>query len=184
MADTTEILTMILLVAGMAGCDSADGAGGAEYTADGCPIGYAVGECGADFTLPDQEGVLWTLSALQGAPVVLDFSAVWCEVCQAFTPELEGLAARWQDDGGAQVLHIIIQDADGSAPTVETVAAWAERFGLTIPVLADVDEAVKEDYRPLRGLPATFVLDAGGVITFSHNGTDGLVEGIDAALGL
>jgi thiol-disulfide isomerase/thioredoxin len=61
-------------------------------TADGGPAG-------AGLRLPEQQGRTWTLSALRGRVVILNFWTSWCEVCQHEAPALEAFAAALQRAG-------------------------------------------------------------------------------------
>ncbi len=42
-----------------------------------CDEGLAVGDCAPDFTLPDAQGVPWTLSDHRGDVVVVEISGFW-----------------------------------------------------------------------------------------------------------
>jgi len=51
--------------------------GGSEICGPDAPRGLEVGMCALDFTLPDADGVPFTLSAQRGKVALVDISAVW-----------------------------------------------------------------------------------------------------------
>jgi len=70
-----------------------------------CASSSATNEPAPDFTAavianpPEAGQKTVTLSALRGKPVVLDFWATWCGPCQAEIPIVNGIAARFKDQG-------------------------------------------------------------------------------------
>ena len=167
------------------GCvDPVDGA--IDDTASDCEAGRFVGECAPDFTLPDHLGGEWTLAELRGQVVVLDFNAEWCVPCNQFAPEVAEKAPQWEEQG-AVVLNVLVYDQQSNLPDVSDAQRWADKHSLPIPVLPDVDGSVRVAYRPLDGLPATFVIDQDGVVFSKHHGLPGasavIEESLDALLG-
>lgn len=43
----------------------------------GSPVGFDVGDCAPDFTLPDRTGAMVSLSDQRGKVALVDISAVW-----------------------------------------------------------------------------------------------------------
>jgi cytochrome c biogenesis protein CcmG/thiol:disulfide interchange protein DsbE len=93
--------------------------------------------------------------SLRGEPVAINFWASWCEPCREEAPALERLAR--SKDGGAQIVGVNWNDSRSGA------RSWIDRYGWTFPNLRDGDGTVGRDYG-LRGLPATFIIDAHGRI--------------------
>lgn len=126
------------------------------------------GQHAPDFTLPDQHGTVHTLSQYRGRPVVLYFypkdSTPGCttEAC-SFQEALPDLGA-----SNAVVLGVSIL---GTA----SKAKFANKHGLTFPLLADEDHAVSERYgvwqektlygRRFMGIARiTYLIDEEGVV--------------------
>ena len=126
------------------------------------------GQAAPDFTLPDQDGNAVTLSRLQGKTVVLYFYP------KADTPGCTTQAcgvrdhASDYDAAGAVVLGV-------SRDRVPRLRAFADKHGLTFPLLSDEDHAVAEAYgvwveKSMYGRKffgnerTTFVIDGEGVV--------------------
>lgn len=149
----------------------------------GTPEGTEVGQLAPDFELPDSTGELRQLSEFRGQVLLLEFVAMWCPSCQAQTPEVQQL---YEELGGEgfEVLQVVFEDPDRGGASPEEAAEWAEAFALDFPVLADEHQLTKSTYRPLQGLPAQWMLDAEGVVSWSERGvvdTAALREEIEAA---
>ncbi len=127
------------------------------------------GDEAPDFTLPDQDGSPVSLSDLRGQTVVLYFYP------KADTPGCTKQACGVRDHrgdyerSGAVVLGV-------SPDPVKRVAAFADKYDLGFPLLADEDHAVAEAYgvwveksmygRTYMGVErSTFVIDPDGRIT-------------------
>ena len=129
-----------------------------------------VGDRAPSFTLPSTEGHDISLDDYRGkAPVVLyfypkdDTTGCTAEAC-AFNERLPELTAK-----GAVILGV-------SPDPVKKHAKFREKYGLTFPLLADVDHQVAERYgvwqlkkfmgREYMGIArTTFVIDRDGIIT-------------------
>ena len=120
-----------------------------------------------DFTLPDQDRQPVTLSEqLQRGPVVLAFvPAAFSSVCTKELCTFRDSIAQL-DTLNATVFGI-------SVDTFFTLKAWAEKEGLTFPLLSDFNKTVlpqygvfNEDMIGLKGIAkrAVFVIDRDGIV--------------------
>lgn len=134
----------------------------------------ALGSVAPDLDLPgwvDGAQERLRLSEHRGAPVVLAFYP------GDDTPVCTRQLCSYQDDLqvlrglGAQVWGISSQD-------VASHARFAEKRGLTFPLLADTDRTAQQAYGVVGPFGMTrrsvFVVDAGGVLRWSHVSTVGL----------
>lgn len=130
-----------------------------------------VGDRAPDFELPGTSGRRWSLSEFRGRAVVLVFypgddTPVCTKQLNSYNNDLEQF-----EQLDAQVLGISSQD-------VGSHERFAERHGLRIPLLADVDNTVAEAYGTLGplGFPrrSIVIVDADGVIRFVHRAMAGL----------
>lgn len=157
---------------------------------NGVTPGVAEGEPAPSFTLPDARGDLVSLDErLEAGPVVLSFyRGAWCPVCNM---EMQALQQAMPDitAAGASLIAISPQAPDASRDFVA-------KLDLGFDVLSDADQAVIRAYRlqfelpeSLRDtyrsfgmavdehnadgtwnlpVPATFVLDAAGLVLARH----------------
>ena len=93
-------------------------------------------------------------SALRGQVVVLDFWAPWCGVCHVVAADLN----RWKQRFGERLQVIGI--AAGSA---KRVAAYAPRFHMQYPIVADPDQNVSDAFDAF-AVPLVVVVDVRGVV--------------------
>lgn len=165
----------------------------AELRLEDAVPGLAVGEPAPDFTLPDAHGRPVRLhDRLRAGPVVLSFyRGDWCPICnvqlRALQQHLPAMV-----ELGASLLAVSPQAPDRSA-------AFAEELGVDFDVLSDLEQEVAAAYRirfplgrqlrevyehflPLPEqnadaswnlpVPATFVIDAEGIIRARHVDAD------------
>lgn len=107
----------------------------------------------ADFTLADIEGKPWTLSALRGKVVLVNFWATWCPPCRKEMPDLEGLYERFKDQG-----FVILAISDEDAAKVKPFIA---QRNIAYPILLDPGRKVN-DLFVVEGIPKSFIYDRGG----------------------
>ncbi|POX48697.1 peroxiredoxin [Streptomyces sp. Ru71] len=105
----------------------------------------AVGDRVEDFALPDETGVIRRLSEfLADGPVVLFFYPA------ALTPGCTAEACHFRDLAG-EFAAVGARAVGVSGDAVERQQEFAERHTLGIPLLADVDGAVRERFGVKRG---------------------------------
>jgi peroxiredoxin len=109
----------------------------------------------ADFTLTDLDGKQWTLKALRGKVVLVNFWATWCPPCRKEMPDLEALYNRFKDQDMV-ILAISDEDAAKVRPFV------AERR-ITYRILLDPGRKVNELFG-VEGIPKTFIYDRSGTL--------------------
>ncbi len=106
-----------------------------------------------DFTLTDLQGKSWTLQALRGKVVLVNFWATWCQPCRKEMPDLEALYQKFKNQG-----FVILAISDEEAAKVKQLLA--ER-SVSYPILLDPERKVYELFR-LGGIPKSFVYDRDG----------------------
>jgi cytochrome c biogenesis protein CcmG/thiol:disulfide interchange protein DsbE len=112
---------------------------------------------GATYQLTDLQGRPVDLTSLRGRVVWLNFWASWCPPCQAETPVLRDMAARYQDQG-LTIVGISVQETSEA-----DVQAYADRYGLDYVVAADLQGVIFHEYK-VYALPTQFFIDPTGVI--------------------
>jgi cytochrome c biogenesis protein CcmG/thiol:disulfide interchange protein DsbE len=103
-------------------------------------------------------------AALRGTPLVLNFYASWCTVCDRELPDFQRVAE--QLSGRVQVLGVNPQSNDTDAAQ----AAMVERAGVTYPTLRDPRDELLRAFNNTGGLPTTVFVDADGVVRKVHHG--------------
>ena len=110
------------------------------------------GQEAPDFTLKDAKGRSWSLKALRGRPVLLNFWATWCAPCVEEMPSLENLVGRVGDR-----LNIVTVSVDEDW---ETVKKFFPR-GTSLSVLLDSSKEIPKKYGSEK-YPETFLIDSAG----------------------
>ena len=131
-----------------------------------------------DFTLTDVNGKTVSLRALKGKVVFLDFWATWCGPCKAALPHTQKVSKRSEAANGKLVVLAVNSGEDKA-----TVKAFMKSKGYTFRVPLDAAGKASEKYG-VDGIPAFFVVNKKGYISFSQSGYDenSTDKAIDAAL--
>jgi thiol-disulfide isomerase/thioredoxin len=141
-----------LLVAGLASI----GFGLAALQARGAYMvkPWAAGRPVPKLELNDLSGKPWSLAALRGQPVVMNFWATWCEPCRSEMPSLELMAQRHEKDG-LVVLAVNYQEP------IPAIKRFLETQLVTLPILLDRDGEATTAWTP-RVFPTTVLIDRQG----------------------
>jgi peroxiredoxin len=107
----------------------------------------------ANFTLTDLLGKSWTLQALHGKVVLVNFWATWCQPCRKEMPDLDALYQKFKDQG-----LVILAISDEEAGKINELLAEKR---VSYPILLDPGRKVYELFR-LDGIPKSFVYDRDG----------------------
>lgn len=122
---------------------------------------------GLDFTLVDTEGKTHNLSDYLGKPVLLDFSASWCNPCRAQMPAIIKLYSEFRD----KMQFFTIDHIQGNE-TVEKAFEFKSEEGIVWPLLLDKTGDVYAKYK-ISGIPAIMLLDGNGNIYHQQTGNKG-----------
>jgi peroxiredoxin len=114
--------------------------------------GHLVGQNTTNFELTDQYGDTVRLHDYCERTVLLVSSAVWCAPCRDEAPIIGGWYDELKEDG-LMVITLLTETVDQKPPEVSDLKAWADKYGLTHPVVSDVDWEVT--YRFTSGTDTT-----------------------------
>ncbi len=119
-----------------------------------------VGDMAPDFTLKYTDGTEFTLSALRGKVVMLQFTASWCGICRGEMPHIESRI--WQphkDDA-----DFVLVGVDREEPR-EVVEEYTAQLGTTYPMLLDEKGDVFASYALRKsGITRNVLIDRDGRI--------------------
>ena len=112
--------------------------------------------------LTDLNGTPIRLADLRGKAVWINYWASWCPPCQFETPTVRAMDAKYRDRG-LVIVAVQVQQ------TVEAGRDYANRYGLTYTIGADVTGAIFHTYHVF-ALPTQFFIDPNGVLRQIVNG--------------
>lgn len=105
------------------------------------------------FSATTLRGERFALAEHADGPVLVYFWASWCTPCAAEAPVIERL---WSEYGGRGYTFVGVNIWDGE----KDARAFAERYGLTFPLVRDADGAVYLGYG-VQQLPMAFFVRPG-----------------------
>ncbi|MFO8055887.1 MAG: TlpA disulfide reductase family protein [bacterium] len=108
-----------------------------------------------DFTLPSLEGESYSLSALKGKPVIINFWSPSCAPCIVEMPAFQKL----YESMPAESLHILAVTSGPKARAQEI----KNEYDLDFPVLLDKDSRVERLYQ-VRSYPMTYIIGPDGKV--------------------
>ena len=115
------------------------------------------------FSLPVLGGeAKLSLESLRGKVVLLNFWATWCKPCEDEMPAMENLHQAL----GSEDFALLAVSVDDDRPAVE---AFADRLGLTFPILLDPRKRVADAYQSYR-FPESYLIDREGVLVARYIG--------------
>jgi thiol-disulfide isomerase/thioredoxin len=123
------------------------------------------GQTAADFTLKTLDGKPYSLSAMKGKPVLLDFWASWCGPCKKSMPAVEKVF----QDYKAQGLSVLSVNAGEER---EVVADFVKRNPVGYPGVLSADSTVLKDYK-VSALPTFVLIGSDGKIVAYETGFGG-----------
>ncbi len=107
----------------------------------------------ASFTLTALDGKQYSLTALRGKVVLVNFWATWCPPCRKEMPDLDKLYREFGNKG-----FVVLAISDEDRPTVE---GYLAKQKYTFPVLLDPDRKVHTAF-DVDGIPKSFLFDRTG----------------------
>ena len=88
-------------------------------------LGYQV----CDFDAIDEVNDIVSLYELDGHPIVLDLSAMWCGPCKSAAEDVQDTQDAYYEHG-LVYLTLLIDDNQGAPPTADDLTFWKESFGI------------------------------------------------------
>lgn len=125
------------------------------------PVAPMPGNRAPLFTLNGPDGQSVSLDDLRGKPTIINFWATWCPPCRQELPVLESTFENYREQ--INFVAVNLRESPG------TVQPFADKMGLTFPIVLDTDSVVSQQYQ-VRGIPTTLFLDARGVVVNRHVG--------------
>lgn len=114
------------------------------------------------FQLEALDGGTMSLEELEGHTVLLNFWATWCTWCRYELPALQAVYQKYRDEG----LVVVGVNVEEPRPLVE---AYVQRYGVSFPVVLDIDGSTADAYQ-VRGLPMTYFVGPTGAIVHVQRG--------------
>ena len=111
------------------------------------------------------DGKPFDASRLRGKVVLLDFFASWCGICRAELPQLKTAYAKYQNDPNVAFLLVSIDEDD------KRLERYLGEMKFPFPV-ARLTAAQAEQSMGFDNVPATFYVDAAGVVRYQLNGSE------------
>jgi peroxiredoxin len=141
----------------------------------------AIGKRAPEYGGTTLQGDYVSLASLEGKVVLLNLWATWCAPCRHETPFLQSLYEERRGDG-LEIVGISMDTGDAG----DLVEEFVGEYGVTYTVLLDPQMRGMELYQVL-GLPATFLIDREGTLTWMRFGPVGetdtdFLNALDAAL--
>ena len=112
----------------------------------------------------DLQGNMVSLESMRGEVVLLNIWATWCGPCRQETPYLQELFEEHEAEG----FRIVGASMD-TGNAADQVEMFTEEYGVTYTVLLDPQMCGMDSYNVL-GLPATFLIDREGIMTWMKYG--------------
>jgi thiol-disulfide isomerase/thioredoxin len=111
------------------------------------------------FSLLDLTGIEHQLSDHTGQVVLLNFWTSWCPPCREEMPALQSAYEKYYEQGFA-ILGINLFELDNKG----AIDSFVAEFGITFPILLDVDSEVHRRLYRVIGIPTSVFINRSGII--------------------
>jgi thiol-disulfide isomerase/thioredoxin len=133
---------------------------------------HDIGDHPCNFNLMDQNGEIVDLYQHHNKVVILDFSSMWCGICNSIATKGDEFAAAYGDDNFIWIT-ILIENSAGLPPDLVDLQLWTTTYVIESPVLAGdremIDLSARDGY-PITSWPTLAVIDRKMVIQYGING--------------
>jgi len=107
-----------------------------------------------NFSLPDMDGEITSLSDYKGQTLIINFWATWCPPCREELPSMNRAWHKLKDKNVVMIAINVGEDED-------TIFSFMGDYPIDFQVLLDLSgETIKK--WPIKGLPTTFVVNPEG----------------------
>lgn len=159
---------VLILVFGAAGYGTAVWLQQPEPVGETAETGTAtvgVGDERPDFSLPDLDGNMRSISEWDGDVLVVNFWATWCPPCRHEIPMFVEFQEEYGDQG-VQFIGVAIDE-------LQAVRDFANEHFVNYPNMIGEEDAMaigSEWGNRVGALPYTVIVDRDGMITYTHRG--------------
>jgi len=119
----------------------------------------AIGSKALDFSGPNPNGDIISLSSKKGKVTIIDFWAAWCKPCREENPNVLAVYNEYHSKG----LEIISVSLDKSKEDWIAAIEADQMIWNHISTLSYFDEPIARQYQ-INAIPATFIIDENGII--------------------
>ena len=159
----TLILVLPVLLAGCKGSSKErGGAGGGGGAAEASNASGAVAPFAPSFTVQTFDRSEFSLEAMRGNPVVINFFASWCPPCRDEAGDLQKAYTAFRGEG-VRFIGIAVEDDE-----LDT-RGFIKEFKWTFPAAPDETGELMKAYSVL-AVPKTVVVGRDGRVSYTHTG--------------
>ena len=133
---------------------------------------YGIGDHPCNFSLMDQHEETVELYQHNNKVIVLDFSAMWCGICNNIATKGDEWIAKYGAEDFIWIT-ILIDDASGNPPDLKDLQLWTSIYAIEAPVLAgnrDMIDVNAQTGYPITSWPTLVGIDRSMVLQYGING--------------
>ncbi|MBI5642070.1 MAG: TlpA family protein disulfide reductase [Deltaproteobacteria bacterium] len=146
----SAVLMAFLMISGIGGC---------KGKSEKKPSGAAAA---IPFKLTTFDNQEFSLEAMKGKTVVVNFFASWCGPCRFEAKTLEKAYQAYKNDG-VEFIAVAVDDTEAGAK------GFIKEFNITFPAGRDAAGEIMKAYN-IYGVPQTNIIGKDGAVSYTHSG--------------